>query len=144
MHGTSQIIIVPLYAVKPDGSDESEETSKEESTTRPLNGNCWSNNAIEVKMVTKQTGEGGDLKKKATVSAEIHKKMSLRTSDKGINKATNRGCLEQFGFQSQSSSLKKAKKKGLPNTDSTLKEEKKMLSFWSRDHYSSRSLLQIL
>lgn len=36
-------------------------------------------------------------------------------------KASKRGCLEEFGFQSQSSSLKKAKKEDLPNTESTFK-----------------------
>ena len=57
-----------------------------------------------VNIRTKQKGEGEDFKKKAKVSGEIRKE---RKSDEGVKKASQRGCLEQFNFRSQSSSLKK-------------------------------------
>lgn len=61
----------------------------------------------------------GPLTETAGIITWLEKKR--KKSDEGINKASKRGCLEEFGFQSQSSSLKKAKKEDLPNTESTFK-----------------------
>lgn len=58
------------------------------------------------------------------MSGEIHKK-NLKKGEKGTNKATKRGSLEQFGFRSQSSSAKKIKKEDKHNSHSTFHEEKK-------------------
>ena len=118
-HGTSRTIL-SHYSVKADGFRKSDETGKDEPTTRPFNGNCRNNNVTGVNIGTKQMGEGGNLKKKAKVSGEVRKE---KKSDEGVKKASKRGCLEQFGFRSQSSSSKKAKKEDLPNTESTLKVE---------------------
>jgi len=86
--------------------------------TRSFNGNCGNNNVTGVNIGTKEKGEERGLKKNANVSGEIHKK---KKSDGSVNKASERGCLGQFGFQSQSSSLNKAKKEDLPNTEITFK-----------------------
>ena len=86
--------------------------------TRSFNGNCGNNNVTGVNIGTKEKGEERGLKKNANVSGEIHKK---KKSDGSVNNASERGCLGQFGFQSQSSSLNKAKKEDLPNTEITFK-----------------------
>ena len=96
-----------------------------------------------VNIRTKQKGEGEDFKKKAKVSGEIRKE---RKSDEGVKKASQRGCLEQFNFQSQSSSLKKkAKKEDLPNTESTSKVENasEVENSTPAEVFSDPSLLQI-
>ena len=111
---------VPLYSVKADGFYKSDETGKDEPATGPCNGNCQNNNVTGFNIGAKQKGEGGDLKKKVKVSGEIRKE---KKRDEGIKKASKRWCLEQFGFQSQLSSSKKAKKEDLPNTESTSKVE---------------------
>ena len=111
---------VPLYSVKANGCGGIDEASREESTAKPFNETCQSNSAKG----SKQTEEWGDFKKNATVSGEIHKK-NLKKGEKGTNKATKRGSLEQFGFRSQSSSAKKIKKEEKHNSHSTFHEEKK-------------------
>ena len=58
------------------------------------------------------------------MSGGIHKKNFKKKCDKGINKPTKRGCLEQFGFCSEASSVKKIKKEEKPNSGSTSYEEK--------------------
>ena len=111
---------VPLYSVKANGCGGIDEASKEESTDKPFNETCQSNSAKG----SKQTEEWGDFKKNATVSGEIHKK-NLKKGEKGTNKATKRGSLEQFGFRIQSCSAKKIKKEEKHNSHSTFHEEKK-------------------
>ena len=86
-------------------------------------GDCQIENESVAKVLqTKQKRE--DAKKTATVSEESQKKNSPKTS----NKATTRGCLEHFGFTSQTSFLKKPKKEDTPLSESTLCEENRSSS----------------
>ena len=109
---------VPLHLQKADGVDD-------RKGNKPVNqsGDCQIENESVAKVLqTKQKRE--DAKKTATVSEESQKKNSPKTS----NKATKRGCLEQFGFRSQTSLLKKPKKEDTPLSESTLCEENRSSS----------------
>ncbi len=108
---------VPLYVTeKPDDSGEVED----KSAAKPCNNTCQSNNPKG----SKQTGEWKDFKKNATTSGGSHQKNFKKGDKAGVNKPTKRGCLEQFGFCSQSSSVKKIKKEEKPNSGSTTYKEK--------------------
>jgi len=95
---------VPLYSIDAGSCGDSAGDIKDELTSKPVNGNRQSSDELSVDAATKQSEEGRDSNEKTMMDPGESNKKTRQSCDKGITKATKRGCLEQFGFFRQSSS----------------------------------------